>query len=1153
LAPLWKSRLAKNMASISKTDGLLEQQLRQACAELERCLRGGSPCTTEDLLKTYPALASHSESALELIYTEHVLREELGQRPSPAEWQMRFPQWQQDLQELFQVHALADDSASDTDLGQRPTLPGTEGLARSTRKAHSPWVGSYELLGEVARGGMGLVYKARHAKLNRIVALKMMLGGPQAGPAELARFRKEAEAAARLQHPNIVQIYEIGEQDGRPFLALEFIDGGSLADKVAGKPQPARAAAELVETLARAIHHAHQRGVIHRDLKPANVLLQIADGSVPADKPATDSVPSAICSPRPAIPKITDFGLAKRFDEAGTHSRSGAIVGTPGYMSPEQARGDAEAIGPPTDVYGLGAILYELLTGRPPFQAAHALDTLEQVCTQEPVPPSRLYPRLPRDLETICLKCLQKESRKRYGNAEALAEDLRRFMAGEPIQARPIGAVERTGRWCRRNPLVAGLLAGLFLTCATGFFAVTWKWFDAERERAKAVTAEIETAAEVRAKQRALERAETSLYFHRIALAHHEWLRNSVGRTEELLDECPADQRHWEWYYLKRLCHSDLRTLPPLTMAKRAQVSPDAGRFVAIDLMDSVLLCDTNVGANPATLDRSAATYKAVGFSCDSRHLALVTWTRRTPGEGRVYDTATAQVVLTLQGPTGAAYGIAFSPDGKLLALGGYKVVTVWDVSSGAKLRTLEGYAEQVTTLAFSPDSRHLASASAETLRICDARTGRELHTLTEKAGSITALAFCPTGKRFATASTDRTVKVWDAGTGQLISMCRGHADPAYAMSFSPDGSRLASAGGDRIVRIWEPETGVGTLTFRGHVAHIASLVYSLDGRRLTSMAADCSVKVWDVTRDQTVRVLVSGSPGGLRSIAFDPRAEVIAGATSTGTIRLWQAKTGREIRTLSGSPNADYLTLAWHPDHVRLASAGRERMVRVWDTQAGQELLALGGHSSNVLCVAFSPDGRWLASAGMDKTLRFWDATTGLPRGTALEQPGVVRCLAFSPDSQFIALGGSDGIVRLLDMASSSVARTLPSCRSELLTVQFSPDGRHLAAGTRNGTLRLWGLNDESDISIPGAHPAWIRSLAYHPTGLRLASAGDDGSVKIWDAGTGQNVLTVVERSTRSLGLAFTADGNWLTGADAEGNIRAWDATPLQAQSADP
>jgi serine/threonine protein kinase len=314
-------------------------------------------------------------------------------------------------------------------------------------------VPGYEIVGELGRGGMGVVYKARQSQVNRLVALKMILSRLHAGSEARKRFFIEAEAVARLQHPNIVQLYEVGEYDGHPFFSLEFCAGGTLARRLKDEPISAERAARLVETLARAIHYAHERGVVHRDLKPANVLL---DGA--------------------GNPKIADFGLAKRLDDDQGHTRTGEIMGTPEYMAPEQAAGRIHEIGPGTDIYALGAILYDMLTGRPPFQAPSVLEALELIRSQEPVSPGRLRLKLSRDLETICLKALQKEPRKRYASALEMAEDLRSFLAGEQIKARPVGSIERAARWCRRNRVVALLLLTLSVVFLSVFVFSVQVW-----------------------------------------------------------------------------------------------------------------------------------------------------------------------------------------------------------------------------------------------------------------------------------------------------------------------------------------------------------------------------------------------------------------------------------------------------------------------------------------------------------------------------------------------------------------------------------------------------------------------------------------------------------------------------------------------------
>jgi tetratricopeptide (TPR) repeat protein len=412
----------------------------------------------ETYLQRHPALQSDPALAVEIVYHEILLREELGETFRLDEYLERFPQLTSQLKPLFEVHhALEAENSGDTSSGPGDSLvtpPETQEPV-----AGLPTVPGYEILGRLGRGGMGIVYKARQQDLNRPVALKMILAGSDAEAVDRARFRSEAESQARLQHANIVQIHQVGEAAGRPYLALEYVDGGSLAEKLAGQPQPPRSAAELIETLARAMHSAHERGLIHRDLKPANVLLT-ADGT----------------------PKITDFGLAKRMQAEGGQTKTGDILGTPSYMAPEQAGGPKPAVGPAVDVYALGAILYEMLTGRPPFLGATPVETLLHVRYEDPVPVRRLRPKVPRDLETVCLKCLERQPAQRYATALALADDLRRFTDGRPIMARPLGWWGRGVKWAKRRPAVAAA-GGVTLVLAVAAWAVSTVLIVREKNR----------------------------------------------------------------------------------------------------------------------------------------------------------------------------------------------------------------------------------------------------------------------------------------------------------------------------------------------------------------------------------------------------------------------------------------------------------------------------------------------------------------------------------------------------------------------------------------------------------------------------------------------------------------------------------------------
>jgi serine/threonine-protein kinase len=470
LLQLWRQGQRPDVDGFLAAAGPLSPQELAAVLRVDQRARwqAGERVPAESYLRRYAALEAEPDSAVDLIYGEFLLREKRGEAPALDEYLWRFPEHAAALRPQIELHrALASEPEAAAG-GAPPAAETTDGTPPGPNPApcgEGPWpdVAGYEVLGELGRGGMGVVYQARQRGLNRPVALKMLLAGPHADPDQRARFRAEAEAVARLQHPHIVQIHEVGEADGRPFLSLEFVDGGTLKHRLSGAPRPARESARLVETLARAVHHAHQHGVLHRDLKPANVLLT-ADGT----------------------PKITDFGLAKQLPgpegpAAGVRTESGAIVGTPNYMAPEQAAGRLKEVGPAADTYALGTILYELLTGRPPFQGETPLDTLQQVVSEEPVPPAQLR-RLPRDLETICLKCLEKQPSRRYASALALADDLGRFLAGETIRARRVSKIERLWRWCRRKPgLAAAAACALLALAIAGLFAFKAQLTDRQR------------------------------------------------------------------------------------------------------------------------------------------------------------------------------------------------------------------------------------------------------------------------------------------------------------------------------------------------------------------------------------------------------------------------------------------------------------------------------------------------------------------------------------------------------------------------------------------------------------------------------------------------------------------------------------------------
>jgi hypothetical protein len=564
---------------------------------------------------------------------------------------------------------------------------------------------------------MGVVCRARHLALKRSVALKIIRLGEDAGPEPLARFRAEAEAVARLQHPNIVSVYEVGEHQGLPFYALELVEGGSLAQRLGGQPLTPSEAARLVEAVARAMQLAHSRNVVHRDLKPANILLASGGCEPPVDDGTGGSHPPlADC-----VPKVTDFGLARQLDRDSGQTQTGAILGTPSYMAPEQAWGRTGEAGPAADVYALGAILYECLTGRPPFKGTTVLETLEQVRTQEPVALRQLNPRLPRDLETVALKCLRKEPEGRYTSAEALADDLHRWQVGEPIQARPVSAAERLVKWVRRNPLVAALLALVVVTLTGGAAGIYVKYREAEEQRQVAQEetrkAEEETRKKedaLRGKQKAMEELEEELANGKIQLAQAAWEKGDVAVARAVLGQVPGPLRRWEWRYLRRAFEGSLFSFyGHTTKVYGVAFSPDGARLATTSRDGTARLWDARTGAPLLVLRGHTDMVQGVAFSPDGTRLATANW----DGTARLWDTRTGAALLTIHRITGTVQGIAFSPDGTRLATGSKDLTgRLWDVRTGACVLVLK--AGSVEVVAFSPDGACLATSGDHIVRL---------------------------------------------------------------------------------------------------------------------------------------------------------------------------------------------------------------------------------------------------------------------------------------------------------------------------------------------------------------------------------------------------------------------------------------------------
>jgi WD40 repeat protein/serine/threonine protein kinase len=1035
------------------------------------------------------------------------------------------------------------DDFSTPDPAASTLQPGEARLASANKSW--PSIPGYEILGELGQGGMGVVYKARQLALKRIVALKMIPAGMHAGPRERTRFHTEMEAVARLQHPHIVQIHEVGEQDGRPYCALEYVDGGSLAQRLNGTPQPPRKAAELIETLARAVHFAHEHQIIHRDLKPANILLSslvISHSSLAKNQGHEANDQGLMTNDQGLIAKIADFGLAKQLngdstDGAGAYrTQTGEILGTPSYMAPEQAEGKPGLIGPATDIYSLGAILYEMLTGRPPFKGESTLETLEQVRSQEPVPPSRLLPRLPRDLATICMKCVAKEPAKRYANALLLAEDLRRFLDGKTILARPVGQLERSWRWCRRKPAVAALTAAVLLVLLAGTV--------------------VSTLFAVRADQGAKE-ARRHLYGSNMNLAQRYWEQGQISHTLALLDQHKPrpgapDDRGWEWHYLSRLCHGDLRTLKGhMGPVNAIAFSPDGRRLASIG--EGIWVWDSATGQVLHTFSSVPGGTSAVAFSPDDRLLA---WAGVNE-EARVWSAAADQMLATVPGSC-----IAFSPDSRLLATGGGEgIIRVWNPLNGQLVHTLEGHSKSVINLAFSPDGQRLASASQDqTVKLWDVAGSREVRTFWGHADQVNAVTFSPDGQRLASAGLDWTARIWEVASGRTQHILKGHTSSVSSVAFSPSGQQLASASADSTIKLWSVASGEELAALRGHISSVNSVVFSPDGRRLASAGHDGTIKLWDAPGGQEAH----GLPGH-HGVAFSPDGRYLAAPGPGRTVKIWDATGLQVVRILKGH-SRDVWTVAYSPDGRRLAAGSGvidrgkwvSGEVTVWDTETGRVFHTLRAHASRVFGVTFSPDGRRLATGSGDGTVKIWDAATGqelhsfghVPRA-GTDQKTAVHQVAFHPHGRLLASASDDYTVKVWDTVDGRELRTLEGHTGWVYGVAFSADGRYLASVDDHKMVKVWHVATGLLVHNLLGHNIAVNSVAFHPHEERLVTGDALGIIKIWDVATGQELCTLKGHSKQVWGLAFSLDGYRLASASQDETVKIWDARPLTPEVA--